>query len=258
MVEVTYYTDPACPWSWAAEPHVRRILVEFATEVQFTYVMGGMAEELCDPEHKLTSSLGASAESGMPVDPRVWERCPPGSTYPACRAVKAAERQGLAEPVLRTIRERVMLERETIDTGAALVAIAADVAGLDLGRFTADLDSAEVAAAFDADLRRTRGVPEAAKAKGKDRPSFPTFEIGDGFCDEEGLRGAVLAAGAGPGPLPCISEAFLRFERLAAAEVAEVCGLGHDRAQSELWALAESGAVTAARILGSALFTRAR
>ena len=29
VVHTRYYTDPACPWSWALEPSFRRLLVEF-------------------------------------------------------------------------------------------------------------------------------------------------------------------------------------------------------------------------------------
>ena len=28
MVEVRYHTDPACPWSWALEPAVRKLMVD--------------------------------------------------------------------------------------------------------------------------------------------------------------------------------------------------------------------------------------
>jgi protein-disulfide isomerase-like protein with CxxC motif len=37
MVRLTYYTDPACPWSWAAEPALHRLQTEFGTELQITY-----------------------------------------------------------------------------------------------------------------------------------------------------------------------------------------------------------------------------
>jgi protein-disulfide isomerase-like protein with CxxC motif len=43
VVHVIYYTDPACPWSWAAEPALRRIEGEFGDGVAITYVMGGLA-----------------------------------------------------------------------------------------------------------------------------------------------------------------------------------------------------------------------
>ena len=30
MIHVDYFTDPLCPWSWAAEPTLRRLQVEFS------------------------------------------------------------------------------------------------------------------------------------------------------------------------------------------------------------------------------------
>ena len=39
---VRYYTDPACPASWAAEPALRRLMVEFGADLAITYVMGGL------------------------------------------------------------------------------------------------------------------------------------------------------------------------------------------------------------------------
>jgi protein-disulfide isomerase-like protein with CxxC motif len=39
MVRLTYYTDPACSWSWAAEPALRRLQMEFGDAARITYVM---------------------------------------------------------------------------------------------------------------------------------------------------------------------------------------------------------------------------
>jgi putative protein-disulfide isomerase len=92
---VTYYTDPACPWSLAAEPGLRRLQSDFGATLRITYVMGGLAREFRKPVETMHHVLGACAASGMPVAPRVWLDAPPRSSYPACRAVKAAARQGL-------------------------------------------------------------------------------------------------------------------------------------------------------------------
>jgi putative protein-disulfide isomerase len=100
-VHVTYYTDPACPWSWAAEPAVRRVLVEFGDDIAVTYVMGGLAREFRTPVETMRHVLDAAAASGMPTDPRLWLDAPPVSSYPACQAVKAAADQGLDEAYLR-------------------------------------------------------------------------------------------------------------------------------------------------------------
>ena len=108
-VEGIYYTDPGCPWPWAAEPALRRLQCEFADEVPITYVLGGMAQEISEPDHVLREALEAAAASSMPVDVRGWGgregRAPP-STYPACRAAKAAAEQGLESAYLTTDRAR--------------------------------------------------------------------------------------------------------------------------------------------------------
>src|SRR4051812_28814571 len=45
LVELTYYTDPLCPWSWAMEPHWRRLRFEFGGRIAWRYVMGGMVKD---------------------------------------------------------------------------------------------------------------------------------------------------------------------------------------------------------------------
>ena len=61
QVRVDYYTDPACPWSWAIEPAVRRLEVEFGDGVRFTYLMGGLAREFGAPERQVADWLDAAA-----------------------------------------------------------------------------------------------------------------------------------------------------------------------------------------------------
>jgi predicted DsbA family dithiol-disulfide isomerase len=107
-VEVIYYTDPACPWSWAAEPALRRLQIEFAEEASITYVLGGLHREINDPQDELLAALDAAQASGMPVDPRAWGGHggrAPRSTYPAGLAAKAAAEQGLDGAYLRVLRE---------------------------------------------------------------------------------------------------------------------------------------------------------
>ena len=47
-LRLRYYTDPACSASWAAEPRLRRLMVEFGDGLEITYVMGGLAREFED------------------------------------------------------------------------------------------------------------------------------------------------------------------------------------------------------------------
>jgi len=100
-ISLTVFTDPFCPWSWAAEPHLRRLDVEFGAGVALTFVVVGLRRQIHDTGALALASLDASAESGTPVDPRVFLRDPPSSTHPA----------GLAADRLRLERDRGALRR---------------------------------------------------------------------------------------------------------------------------------------------------
>ena len=89
-IRVRYYTDPACSASWAAEPRLRSLLVEFGADVQITYVMGGLAREFGDPAALAMSWLEDAGSSGMPVDPRGLMREPPASTNAASAFMQTA------------------------------------------------------------------------------------------------------------------------------------------------------------------------
>src|SRR4051812_38363693 len=236
MIDVVYFTDPLCPWSWAAEPALRRLETEFGAQLRIAFVMVGMAREV-DAAHELAETLEAIEASGMPADPRVWIEGSPRSSYPACLAVKAAAEQGLDGPYLRRLRLGVMTRRERIDNPEAFLAAARDVAGLDVARFDIDMRSNAIVEAFAADRDR------AAAAGGAERPGIPAFMFGDGAAVEssevEALREAAIAAGAQPGADLLEPEAAVRqFGPVAAAEVAAACGLPGPRARIELWRLA--------------------
>jgi predicted DsbA family dithiol-disulfide isomerase len=173
-VEVRYYTDPACPRSWGAEPELRRLMWEFAGGLRFTWVMGGLAREYSAAEHPalVAEWLDLTAETGMPTDPRLWLRNPIASSHPACQAVKAATEQGseAGYAYLRRVREGLMVERRKLDHAEALVAEAGP-AGLDVDRFRIDLDSnATVGGAADnrspSRDARGRGAVRACRDQG--------------------------------------------------------------------------------------------
>ena len=270
---MTYYTDPACPWSWAAEPGLRRLQAEFGASLSFTYVMGGLAREFQKPLETMHHVLDAAAASGMPVDARVWLDAPPRSSYPACHAVKAAAEQRLDAPYLRAVREGLMVERRPMDSAESLIDAARRVPGLNVERFTIDLHSAAIAEAFGADLDRARAAAPQTHTAERRRVPFPSFEFRapDGGPRAEAavvgvydsgdageLRAAAIAAGATPdGALPGVEDALRRFGRLATPEVAAACDLPGPRAAAELWRLAAEWRVRAERVLGGELWAPA-
>jgi predicted DsbA family dithiol-disulfide isomerase len=253
-VQLRYLTDPGCPWSWAAEPSVRRLMVEFGGSVSWSWVMVGLSREIPQDTRGLALHwLGVADRSGMPIDPLLWKESPIRSTYPACMAVKAAAEQGedAATRYLRLAREGLMCLRRKLDTSEALVEAARE-AGLDVERFRVDLGSHAIVEAFGADLEEARAVPEEAReaghvaeGEGGERVSIPAARFGDSrWCfdpgDYERLRAAALAAGAEPASAerPSISDALRRFGRMTTLEVQEVCGLPGPLAHADLWRLA--------------------
>jgi len=282
MVTVAYHTDPACPWSWALEPSVRKLMVEFSGGLHWTFVMGGLARSfvpegsragtLEPPElaRLMTEWLEVSAETGAPLDPLVWVDHPIRSTYPACMAVKAAAEQAGdgGYQYLRRLREGLMCERRRLDHAEPLIGEARAV-GLDTERLRLALNSNAITEAFGGDLQRTEalagriGAAEHASTGAGGCP-LPTLVFGDGspvagFQPYEALREAAVAAGATPAngaPLG-IEEAIARFGRLTTREVEVLCSLPGPRAGGELYRLAEQWKLRPVRCLTGHLWEAA-
>ena len=273
-VQVRYFTDPACPWSWAAEPAVRRLMVEFGDSLSWSWVMVGLSREIPqDTRGTALHWLGVADQSRMPIDPLLWKDSPIRSSYPACMAVKAAAEQAGAHDggYLRVVREGLMCRRRKLDTTEALVEASRE-AGLDVERFRIDLGSHAIVEAFGADLEESRANLDEAREQGEvvdsdghERVSIPTmvFEGEDGsrhgaygVTSYDDLRAAALAAGAQPpgGEPPGVTDALRRFGRMATREVEEVCGLPEPRAQAELWRLAAEWKVRPTRVLTGQLW----
>jgi predicted DsbA family dithiol-disulfide isomerase len=268
-VRLRYHTDPACPASWAAEPALRRLIVEFGADLSITYVMGGLAREYGAPyEPRVREWLEHADRSGMPFDPLLWSEGPIRSTYPACIAVKAAAEQGREAEAryLRALREGLMCFRRRLDGKEALVEEARG-AGLDVPRFRIDVDSHAILEAFGADLEARRAysselpflvlgggerVIGPGTAEGARRPGGGERVIGPG----DDWRAALVEAGAEPArePTPDVLRALGRFGRMATVEIEAVCDLPGPRANAELWRLATEWRVKPVRVLTGMLW----
>jgi predicted DsbA family dithiol-disulfide isomerase len=287
-VEVRYFSDPACIWSWAAEPSLRRIIFEFDGELDFVWAMGGLARRFGSSYRDSEAGVGTGPDcfadlmshwlnvagrTGMPCDPRLWTEAPLSGTFPACVAVEAAAEQGweAGYRYLRRVREGILCGRRKLDERRALVAEAGP-AGLDVRTFEAALDSERPAAAFAAYVEEARQVPAAAREAGKtsvteghERLSFPSAIFVGADGERHGVWGsqplevyreAALAAGArqtNEGPLP-ILDAAARFGRLAVPEAALLAQTEAVEAQAELWRLAAEGRLAPVSALTGTLF----
>ena len=264
---------------------------EFGSALHFTWVMGGLIRRLGpgytdsegaipprpDPWADLTAQwLETAAESGMPLDPRIWRSSPLSGTHPACLAVKAAAEQGPgpAYRYLRRLREGIFCERRKLDHADSLIAAAGE-AGLDQSRFEVDLRSNAMTEAFGEDLVEVRAIPDEARERGavrttedKERVAFPSAVFRDENGEQRGvwgvetygeLREAALASGAEPaetGPLEPM-DAIARFGRCATEELATLAG---DRPlpvlEAELWAAAKEWRLKPVRILTGTLWEK--
>lgn len=276
MVAVRYYTDPACPWSWAAEPLVRKLMVQFGENLSWTFVMAGLARDLEGSggpqagagsgqvrDRLIREWLEVAHQTGVPLDPLLWVESPIATTYPACMAVKAAAEQARDRGYryLRRLREGLMCERRKLDHLEALVE-EGRAAGLDIERFRVDLRSHGTTEAFAGDLEETKGLTAAEGldlsstgavqrcSRGAGGTPLPTILFkGDNGRDQavlslqryEDYRSAALAAGAEPadGEAPSVEEVVTRFGRVTTTEVEVVCELPGPRASAELFRLAE-------------------
>ncbi len=180
VIELTCFTDPYCTWCWGSEPIIGRIEETYGSQVNISYTMGGLVEDIeafWDP----TNSIGgdnwhiplaehwaeASRRHGMPVDEQVlydikdeWR-----STYPASIAYEAANLQGheQGKRYLRGLRSAAAAERRAIHRLDVQLELADEV-GLAVDRFRHDIESGAAERAFENDLaecrtRRVRGFP---------------------------------------------------------------------------------------------------
>jgi predicted DsbA family dithiol-disulfide isomerase len=249
VVSATFFTDPYCARSWAAEPLLRRLAVEFGAGLRFTFVIVGLKRtvEPADADALALVTLDAAAASGMPADARVWLRDPPSSTHPAGLAIAAVSEQGDPAPFIRRLREAIYLERRRMDSAPALLDAARETGGLDLDRLRVDFGSSAIVERFAADVERGRGIATPAYAFGDGAPVTGPYEE---------VRAAARAAGAEPAgeDFPDPETALRRFGPLATAELAAACDLPGPRAPAELWRLALEWRVRPRRVLGGELW----
>ena len=263
-VRVRYFTDPACPASWASGAAAAHACWwSSATTCRFTYVMGG---------------LGASYEEGPGADelssgwtrptrlvahadrPAAVVEGPIGSTFPACMAVKAAAEQGpeAAERYLRAVREGLMCLRRKLDTAEALVEEAraggprrASASGSTWARTRSWRRSARTSRRRAARARRSPPI-RCSAAPPAERPAY----AGEGRTRpgaRAGDRGGAqpLRRSRRPDPLATRCGASAR---LAARGGGAVCDLPGPRAPAELWRLAAEGRVRPVRVLTGELW----
>jgi len=162
LATLYYYHDPMCSWCWGYRPAVQQLFASLPQGVQRINILGGLApdsdqtmlqaqrEAIAGNWRRIATMLGTEFNFDF------WTTCEPRrSTYPACRAVIAAARQGCEEDMILAIQEAYYLEARNPSDLDTLQALAGELA-LDAGAFGADIASGDTEAELQKQLRFTR------------------------------------------------------------------------------------------------------
>lgn len=259
QLEVTHFTDPACPFAFSAEPSRFRLRWHYGDQLAWRTRLIVLTLEPGEAEKLAEGAPGLQRRYGMPIDPAPYPR--PASSEPACRAVVAAQLHapGAAEPLLRRLRVRTMVGG-LLDDPELLAAAAHDV-GLDPARLAEWGETDQVRQALQADVEASRAPSAAARAldhklggpRSDRRYTAPSYELArstggpsvtiPGFNPVEAYETAIanLAPELHRRGMPASAEEVLEWagEPLATAEVAAVMHTSLESARTALQAVAE-------------------
>lgn len=265
-LEITEYTDAACPWAWSAEPHRLRLQWLYGDALEIRTRMVGLSASAEDytskgftPERLAAAMAQIAADHGMPIDTAVRDRM--FATLPACRAVVAVRvhQPESAGAVLRRLRVR-HFAGDQLDEPST-VAGAAREAGVDPDALTTWITEDEVERVLQADLAEARDPrPEAlaldhklAGWEGGRRYTCPSYEFrrteDDARLSTPGFQPLLAYEVAVANLLPhaerredpsSVEEALAwAGEPLASQEVAVLCSISRDAARQQLSRVAE-------------------
>jgi predicted DsbA family dithiol-disulfide isomerase len=194
-MQITHFTDAACPFAYSAEPSRLRLLWHYGDQVDWRTRLVVLSTDPKELAAKgLTTELLAKTmrrmhdEHGMPFD--TSERSGLAAALPGCRAVAATfvhdhERAPL---LLRQLRLAYMTAGELIDDPAVIDAAAGRV-GIDADELQRWLEDPATDSYLAEDMAAARDPLPAAKVldhklapagDGRRRYSTPTYELRDG------------------------------------------------------------------------------
>lgn len=267
-LRITEFTDPGCPWAWAAEPVRQRIDWLYGDAIEWRLRMVGLAETPEEyeekgytPESFARAMTDIAAAHRMPLATHVPPRL--AATVPACRAVVAARLaagEATARRLLRALRLRhaqggLLDDPEVIEGAAQAVGIGAE-------RLWAWVDRPDVDPALRVDMAAAREPIAAAQVlehklarwPGGMRYTCPSYEVirlSDGrrvaipgfqpFAAYDVVLANLVPEVERREPPESVEEVLAWAEEpsreplgVATAEVAEVMGIAFDEARAQL------------------------
>jgi putative protein-disulfide isomerase len=179
-MKLYYGHDPMCSWCWAFRPVLLELKNKLPNDIEFIRLLGGLAADsnelmpektkqyVIDNWNRIQQQL---PETKFNYD--FWTTCNPRrSTYPACRAVIAARKQGLQydEIMTHAIQQAYYLHARNPSDNETLIALAQEI-GLDKNQFSEDIISSDTNEQLSHELNIARSLQ---------LNSFPGFLLTDG------------------------------------------------------------------------------
>jgi predicted DsbA family dithiol-disulfide isomerase len=242
-VQITLFTDPACPFAFSAEPIRLALRWRYGDALQWQVRMIVLTLEPGEAEKLAQGAPGLQRRYGMPIAPHPYPRA--ASSEPACRAVVAVREHAGQDPAARLLRGlRVRTMAGGLLDDEHLIRSAATEAGIyptDLREWSA---AHKTEAALQADIAASRDPLPQARAldhklggpREQRRYTAPSYVFADatgtrqiavpGFNPAEVYEAVIANLGpeAGRRPAPGDVTELLRWAQvpLATAEIVEI------------------------------------
>jgi len=149
---IYYFHDPMCSWCYAFRPAWKEIKKGLPTNLPVQSILGGLAPDntVPMPEDMKTRIQGywrriEEVVPGTIFNYEFWTKCTPvRSTYPACRAIIAAEKQSsdYAELMDEAIQDAYYRQARNPSLSDTHIELALEL-GMNTEKFKEDLASAE-------------------------------------------------------------------------------------------------------------------
>ncbi|WP_086983681.1 DsbA family protein [Vibrio aphrogenes] len=175
MKAILYYIhDPMCSWCWGYKPTWDKLKAALPSQVTVTPLLGGLAPDNTEPMSvAMQQNLQQiwrqiEAKLGTRFNHEFWRQASPvRTTYPACRAVIAAQMQQQGEAMNEAIQQAYYLRAMTPHTEATHTLLAKEL-GLDVEQFLIDRKSERVEQEF---------ARQRAQCQALGIASFPTLVL---------------------------------------------------------------------------------
>lgn len=187
-VTLVYFTDPICSSCWGIEPQLRKLKLEYGTDIHIEYRMGGLLPDwnynsggISKPSDVAEHWDEVSVYYDMPIDGDLWLEDPMNSSYPPSIAFKAAQLQDESKAVLfmREMREMMFLKKKNLAKWEHM-ATAAEAVELNVAQLKTDFEG-KAKILFEEDLKLAREYG----ARG-----FPTIFFEDDAGNKEVVYGS--------------------------------------------------------------------